>query len=221
MAFTKKTFDYLKDLEGNNDKTWFEANRERYEMHWKSPALDFIAAVSGRMAKLDPALQASPKLNGSLRRINRDARFSKDKSPYNPRLHIVFWSGEHPNRSPGMHFVLSKEGVGYGAGLWGIEPKALQSYRARILDADEGDRLVSALERAAEVGCRMGKPELARMPKGFNAEGPRAELLRYKSFVARTHEKPSPQSRIIGKKAEDWVMQTTEALMPLIRWLNA
>ncbi len=221
MAFTSKTFQFLKDLETNNEKDWFEANRDRYEADWKDAALDFIAGISGRMAALDPPLQAAPKLNGSLRRINRDVRFSKDKTPYAPRLHIVFWAGGHPNRSPGMHFVLSPAGVGYGAGQWGIEPAALTALRQRIVDKADGAALIDALNGAETVGCRMGEPDLARLPKGFDAEGRRAELLRYKGFVARTHDRPAPKSRIIGKNAEDWVMETTEALMPLIRWLSA
>ena len=220
MAFSKHTFEFLADLEANTNKDWFDANRDRYEAHWKAPALDFIAAVSDRMAALDPALRAEPRLNGSLRRINRDVRFSKNKSPYNPRLHMVFWTGEHPNRSPGMHVVLSPDGVGYGGGQWGIEPKALQSLRQRIVDDEDGSDLMAALERATEVGCRMDAPDLARMPKGFAAEGRRAELLRYKGFVARTHERLVPKSKIIGKRAEDWVMETTKALLPLIRWLS-
>ncbi len=221
MAFTNRTFAYLKDLEANNTKDWFEANRARYETDWKAAALDFIAGISGRMAALDPPLIAEPKLNGSLRRINRDVRFSKDKSPYNPRLHLVFWTGGHPNRSPGMHFVLSSNGVGAGAGEWGIEPAALSSLRQRIVDDADGAALIAALERAETVGCRLGEPDLARLPKGFEAEGRRADLLRYKGFVARTHDNPAPKSRIIGQGAEDWVMETTETLMPLIRWLSA
>ena len=132
MAFTKATFDYLSDLQANNSRDWFEANRALYETHWKEAALDFIADLSGRMAKLDPALIGEAKLNKSLRRINRDVRFSKDKSPYSGRLHMVFWRGGHPNRSPGMHFVLHPEGIGYGAGQWGLEPAALKRIRERI-----------------------------------------------------------------------------------------
>ncbi len=221
MTFTNKTFAYLKDLEANNSKEWFEANRARYETDWKAAALDFIAGISGRMTALDPPLIAEPKLNGSLRRINRDVRFSKDKSPYNPRLHLVFWTGGHPNRSPGMHFVLSSHGVGLGAGEWGIEPAALTSIRKRIVDDADGAALIAALERAETIGCRLGEPDLARLPRGFEADGRRADLLRHKGFVARTHDNPAPKSRIIGKGAEDWVMETTETLMPLIRWLTA
>ncbi len=219
MGFSRQTFQFLADLEANNSKDWFEDNRSDYETHWKGAALDFIAGVSGKMAALDPALRAEPKLNGSLRRINRDVRFSKDKSPYNAKLHMVFWVGDHPNRSPGMHIVLNPKGVGYGAGQFGLEPKALAGLRKRIV-GKEGDALIAALDSAKTVGCRMGEPDLARLPKGFEAEGHRAELLRYKSIVARTHDKDAPAKSVIGKNAEDWVMATTEALMPLVRWLH-
>jgi uncharacterized protein (TIGR02453 family) len=221
MSFSNETFAFLQDLEANNTKEWFSANRPRYEDTWKSAALDFISNVADEMADLDPPLKAEARLNGSLRRINRDVRFSKDKSPYNPRLHMIFWAGSHPNRSPGMHIVLQPDGVGYGAGLFGIDPNSLTGIRKRILDVSDGDALLSAIEMAAAVGCTMGDPELARLPKGYAAEGARADLLRHKSFVARTFGIPASKDVIIGPDARNWVLQTTSALMPLIRWLNS
>ena len=219
MGFTGETFAYLADLKANNEKAWFDANRERYEEVWKSAGLSFIAGISERMAALEPPLRAVPKLNGSLRRINRDVRFSKDKSPYNASLHMIFSAGDHPNRSPGVHIVLHPRGVGYGAGHYGIAPDRLAEIRDRIIDKADGDALIAALERAGEVGCRMGEPDLARLPKGYEAEGRRCELLRYKSVVVRTFEGDAPPGVVIGDGAEDWVMETTGTLMPLIRWL--
>ncbi len=218
MSFTKETFAFLSDLKANNTKDWFDANRARYEAHWKEAALDFIADVSGEMAALDPPLRAEPKLNKSLRRINRDVRFSKDKSPYNARLHVIFWAGDHPNRSPGLHVVLQPEGVGYGAGQFGLDPSVLAAIRGRIAGG-EGDGLISALEAAEAVHCRMGEPELARLPKGFVAEGRRAELLRHKAIVARTFEHVDPAEAIMGSGGKDWLLGKAEALMPLVRWL--
>ena len=120
-----------------------------------------------------------------------------------------------------MHFVLSSKGVGLGAGQWGLEPATLKSIRNRIVDEADGAALIEALDQAATLRCRMGEPDLARSPKGFDAHGRRGELLRYKAVVARIHEDPFPKSRIIGAGAEDWVMEATTTLMPLIRWLNA
>lgn len=219
MAFSQDTFRFLTDLEANNSKDWFDAHRADYEAHWKEAALDFIADISSDVAARDPALRAEAKLNKSLRRINRDVRFSKDKSPYAARLHMVFWSGDHPNRSPGVHIVLNSHGVGYGAGQFGLEPAALKRIRERIVSA-EGDALLAAFDAAAAVGCRVGEPDLARLPKGFEAEGPRATLLRYKSFVARTHDEDAPAGSILGDGARDWVLGVTDALLPLVRWLK-
>ena len=219
MPFEDDTFAFLAELEANNSKDWFDANRDRYEAVWKTPALDFIAALSQDMSALSPSLKAEARLNGSLRRINRDVRFSKDKSPYSPRLHLVFWHGSHPNRSPGMHFVLNPQGVGFGAGQWAIEPERLKTLRTRIVD--NASEFIDALDHAASVGCRLGKPDLARGPKGFEATGRAADFLRYKGFVARTHDEDAPRDVLIGPCAAEWVLGQTNALLPLIRWLAA
>ncbi len=220
MSFTKDTFRFLADLEANNSKDWFDAHRDDYEAHWKAPALDLIADLSGPMSRLDPPLKAEPRPNGSLRRINRDVRFSKDKSPYNARLHMIFWAGGHPNRSPAVHIVLHPEGVGYGAGQFGLEPKALAALRRRIA-GPEGDGLIAALDQAASIGCRMGEPDLVRLPKGFEAEGRQADLLRHKSIVARTYDEDAPASVITGTGARTWVLETTDTLLPIVRWLHS
>lgn len=90
-GFTRETFQFLSDLEKDNSRDWFQANRARYENAWKSPALDLIAALAAPMAALSPPLQAEARLNGSLRRINRDVRFSCDKSPYKAPLYPKRW----------------------------------------------------------------------------------------------------------------------------------
>lgn len=220
-AFSPDTFAFLTDLAENNSKTWFDANRERYEAHWKAPALAFIEAVAPRMAALDPPLKAEAKVNGSLRRINRDVRFSKDKSPYGASLHMIFWSGEHPNRSPGMHVVLHPGSVGYGTGLYGLTPAQLARYRDMVVDPVESASLLDALDAAGAAGCTMGDPDLARVPRGYSAEGRAGALLRYKSIVARTHGPGASPEAMIGPDAGDWLMAKTAALLPLMRWLGA
>lgn len=220
MGFSDETFQFLADLEAHNSKDWFDKNRERYEAHWRDASLSFIREIEGKMRALDPSLKAEARLNGSLRRINRDVRFSKDKSPYKPRLHMIFWTEGHPNRSPGMHLVLHPKSVGYGAGQFGLEPKALTAMRDRIADPSDGDALIDALESAAKVGCTLGEPDLARLPRGFEAEGRRADLLRHKALVARTRDHGAPVDVMKGTDAVDWLMGVTEELLPLIRWLR-
>jgi uncharacterized protein (TIGR02453 family) len=220
QMFTEATFAFLRDLAANNARDWFEAHRDRYEAHWKDAGLGFIREIGPRMEALDPPLKAEARLNGSLRRINRDVRFSSDKSPYSANLHMIFWAGVHPNRSPGMHVVLHPHGVGYGTGLYGLSPAQLTRYRDMVVDPVEQKALVAALDGAAAVGCTLGKPDLARLPKGYAGEGRVGELLRHKSLVARTHDRDAPPEAMTGKGATDWVMEQTEGLLPLMRWMS-
>ena len=218
MSFTAETFEFLKSLKANNTREWFEDNRAAYEAHWRAPALAFIEQLAEPMGA--HSLKAEARLNGSLRRINRDTRFSKDKTPYNPSLHMIFWQGSHPNRSPAMHIVLHPDGVGYGAGQFAMTPEELGQARQKIMSDDGCEALVSALASAEAIGCRMGEPDLKRVPKGFDADGQRAEFLRYKGFVARTFDGDASPDAIKGDAGLAWAMAQTEACMPLIRWLS-
>src|SRR5690242_9527174 len=94
QGFPKGTVQFLSALRKNNDKAWFDAHRADYEDCYVEPAKAFVAAIAPRLEKLDPRIQAEPKVNGSILRINRDVRFAKDKSPYKDHLDLWFWSGE-------------------------------------------------------------------------------------------------------------------------------
>ncbi|SPH17826.1 hypothetical protein DEA8626_01353 [Defluviimonas aquaemixtae] len=220
-GFSEETFRFLDELKDNNRRSWFEANRDRYEAHWKAPALAFIEAIAPGMAALEPAMKAEPKINGSLRRINRDVRFSADKSPYEPWLHMIFSPGEHLNKSAGVHVVLTPDGVGYGAGRWAFDGPVLERYRKRLNNSKDRSALIAALEEAARVGCHLDEPHLKRLPKGYDSAPDWDYLLRYKGIVARTMEGRIMPDWIGTEKAVDEVLDRTRALMPLVGWLHA
>lgn len=219
-GFTEETFRFLADLEAHNARDWFEANRDRYEAHWKAPGLAFIEAIRPRLAALDPPLKAEARINASLRRINRDVRFSADKSPYNAALHMIFSAGGAFNKDAGMHLVLNPRGVGYGAGLYGLPPAVLERYRARLCDPADAAAFAAAVDRAGKVGARMGEPDLARPPKGFAAEGKAAAFLRHKSVVVRTFGPGASPDVLTGPNALDWAVETSRAFLPLLGWLR-
>jgi uncharacterized protein (TIGR02453 family) len=218
--FTDETFRFLADLKANNSRDWFEANRDRHEAQWKAPGLAFIEAVRPRLAALQPPLKAEARLSASLRRINRDVRFSADKSPYRATLHMIFSTGGAFNKDAGMHLVLEPDGVGYGAGLYGLSPDLLDRYRSRLMQGDGADTLGRAIDRAAEAGARLGAPDLARQPHGYAAEGRAADLLRHRSIVVRTSGAAAPPSVLTGRDALDWTVRITEAFLPLLDWLR-
>ena len=173
------------------------------------------------MAALNPPLKAEARLNGSLRRINRDVRFSRDKSPYHSMMHLIFWSGIHPNRSPGMHFVLDHDGFGYGAGVYGLETERLSAIRARIMDKGDRAKLQSANTRARGVSCDFDPPDLKRLPKGYEADGDWEHLLRRKAFVMRAQISQPAPDWMFSEDCVDRIMDITRELMPLLRWLVA
>ena len=156
-GFPRETIAFLTDLGANNEKAWFEAHRAGYERCFVDPALALVEALAPVAATLTPPHKAEARLNGSLRRIHRDVRFSKDKTPYNPQIHLIFWTGSHPNRSAGIHLVLGPQGLGYGAGHWAFEPDALARYRAALGDPEKRHALEDALRKAAAVGCTLGE----------------------------------------------------------------
>ena len=220
-GFTQETLAFLSDLDANNDRDWFQANKARYQEHVVAPALAVIDGLQPYMAQLSPPHRAEARLNGSFRRLNRDVRFSKDKRPYAARIHLIFWTGEHPNRSPGVHFVLGADSFGYGCGNWVVDADQLAAYRQAVVGAG-GAALEEALVQAASVGCRLGEADLKKLPKGIDASMPRAELTRYKGLVARTFEEDGPHPVPAQLLTGDWrgyLEQLAGQLAPLNAWL--
>lgn len=220
QGFSKESVAYLQELRANNSKVWFEANRGDYDTLYLQPALDLISTIAPVAEALDPPHKAVAKVNKSLRRVNRDTRFSKDKTPYNTSIHIVFWTGDHPNRSAGTHLLLAHDRFGYGAGHWAFEGEGLERYRAAVSDTDARADLQTALEAAHTVGCVIGEPALKKVPRGYDGEGAAADLLRRKGIVAMTRHQEGFDERIFGPDAVPYLTDILQALAPLNRWIH-
>jgi uncharacterized protein (TIGR02453 family) len=93
-GFPPATLRFLGDLAENNTKAWFDEHRADYESNWVAPAKAFVSAAGEALTDLAPRIEAQPRVNGSIFRVNRDTRFSKDKSPYKDHLDFWFWEGE-------------------------------------------------------------------------------------------------------------------------------
>lgn len=185
--FPEVTCRFLADLKDNNDRTWFEDNRDRYEAEWLAPAQSYLAAMSEAMANLSPPHKTAAKVNGSIRRIYRDTRFSKDKTPFDPKLHMVFWTGAHPNRSPAIHLVLHSDRAGCGAGQFAFSKDELNRYLQRVSDDPAwADALVTSVEAMREHGCILTEETLKRFPRGLSVLDRHETLVKRKGLVVRT-----------------------------------
>ncbi|MEO1110513.1 MAG: DUF2461 domain-containing protein [Pseudomonadota bacterium] len=188
MGFPQTTCTFLADLARNNDRDWFAANKERYESDWLNPAIEFVSALSDRMASLHPPHKAEARVNGSIRRLQRDTRFSKDKTPYDPKLHLVFWTGDHPNRSPAIHIVLHPDSLGLGAGQFGMTSAELHRYRKTVAtDVEARNRLVDVVGRFRAHECYLTEETLKRVPKDFDIPTDQETLLKRKGIVVRSN----------------------------------
>jgi uncharacterized protein (TIGR02453 family) len=106
-GFPEETVTFLSDLAKNNKKTWFDAHKNDYERFLVWPARAFTEAIGERLITVVPGIIAEPRINGSIFRIYRDTRFSKDKTPYKTHLGIFCWDGSGPKMEcPGFYFHL-------------------------------------------------------------------------------------------------------------------
>jgi uncharacterized protein (TIGR02453 family) len=105
-GFPPEGLAFLAGLAEHNEKAWFDAHRAEYERGLLEPARDFVDAIGPELEAVHPGIHADPRVNGSIMRINRDTRFSKDKRPYKTHLDLWFWEGEGPSRMrPGFGFA--------------------------------------------------------------------------------------------------------------------
>lgn len=219
-GFDKGIFSYLSELENNNNKQWFDDNRDRYEQVYLAPAMTFVGAMEACVAALDPPHKGVAKINGSIRRINRDVRFSKDKSPYHARLHLIFWSGDHPSRSPAIHLLLTPRGFGYGTGQWALGPEQLECYRQAISTTKSRRTFLDAVAKAGEVGCQLGPPALKTVPRGYDKDAEWSELLKHKAIVARTSVDIAVPEQLLQASAISFCTDLFGRLAPLNRWIT-
>ena len=107
-GFGPKTKKFLRELGRNNDKAWFDAHRSDYEAHYLEPAKAFVEAAGPKLEKIAPNVVCEPRANGSIFRVNRDIRFSKDRTPYKDHIDLWFWEGQRKTAISGF-FLASTE----------------------------------------------------------------------------------------------------------------
>ncbi len=184
-GFPKGLVSFLNELAKHNNRTWFEANRERYERDVREPALEYITAMAGPLKKISPHFTAIPKkVGGSLMRIHRDVRFSKDKKPYKTNLGIQFRHAAGKDvHAPGFYFHVDPHDVFLGAGIWHPESEPLR----RIRDAIDEDPAAWKRAKSNKLFAAMFElsgDTLRRPPQGFSADHPLIVDLKRKDFIA-------------------------------------
>lgn len=215
--FTNKTFKFLKELENNNNRTWFNDNKQRYEDLVRTPSLRFIEDMGEVLPSLSPRFTAIPKkVGGSLMRVYRDTRFAKDKTPYKINVGINFRHQAAKDVHAPCYFVhLSNEQCFVGLGIWRPESKTLRKIRECI---DENPRAWLAAKNDQKFAeyYRLGGDALINAPRGYAKDHPLIDDLKRKSFTALHDMKKSEMT------SSDLIEKTIDQLSiasPFMRYL--
>ena len=167
-GFSRDTITFFLDLRFHNSKSFMDANRDRYRVEAREPFCSFIEALGPRLQALIPDLEIRPAK--CLSRINRDTRFSRDKSPYRDHLWVAFrQSGVSKDGMPFYWIEIRPEGVSWGVGLWGENTEVMETLRRKIEADPRGiERLFALVD---EAGCVMEGPEWKKRVPPAGIEG--------------------------------------------------
>ncbi len=182
--FSKQTFAFLSALAQNNDREWFAQHQQEYEDFVRTPALDFISSMSDEIPAISRHFLAQPKkVGGSLMRVQRDTRFSKDKIPYKTNIGIQFRHEVGKDvHAPGYYLHIAPGECFVGIGLWHPEADALFKIREAI--AQKGDEWLAARDdRAFRKHYSLEGEVLANAPRGFAKDHPLVNDLKRKDFI--------------------------------------
>ncbi len=177
-------FVFLRELRENNNRSWFEENKSRYEQNVKEPLLQFIADFGAHLPEISSNYTAVPKATGgSMFRIYRDVRFSKDKSPYKTAAAMQFRhvAGKDVH-TPGFYLHLEPGSVFAGCGIWHPESKVAGKIREAITAKPNAWSAAVESEAFRKV-FRLEGESLKRPPRGFDADHPLIEDLKRKDFI--------------------------------------
>lgn len=193
-----RSIEFLKTLTANNERDWFNANKDRYEAEVRGPALDFINSMGSVVEGLSDHFTAVPtKVGGSLMRVYRDTRFGRDKTPYKTNIGIQFRHEQGKDiHAPGYYVHIAPDECFLGAGIWHPEPAALKAIRERIQSKPEQwQDGTAALSKGRQWA--LSGDSLKRAPKGIDPDHSMIEDLRRKDFIAISRFDPD---QIVSKR---------------------
>jgi uncharacterized protein (TIGR02453 family) len=208
------TLDFLRDLRNNNERTWFNANKKRYEQA-RAAFESIVSEVIGRFDGIDDL--GGITAGDAMFRINRDVRFSPDKSPYKTAMGALL--GTEGRKSTGRSYYLQIQPDGgslLAGGLYAAMPDQLAAMRQAIAaDARPLQEILAAPDFVKYFKTMDGE-QVKTTPKGYSKDHPAIDLLRYKQFMA-TH--PLTDEQVTGGDLVDHVLDVYRAMKPFVTYL--
>jgi len=213
--FTPEYNRFFKELAANNNKEWFDANKKRYESAVKKPFEAFVGEVIARIAKVDPRIRIEPK--EAIFRINRDIRFSNDKTPYKlNRSALVSPAGRRDHNAPGIYFQLGADSVGFYGGAYQPEKDELQRLRERIMDEPKKFKALYQDKAFKKLLGEVQGEKNKILPAEFREAAAKEPLLYNKQLY---YGADLPAKTVVDPKLADILMDHYHAMRPMSQFL--
>lgn len=218
FSFPAETFQFLEGIAAHNEKAWFDANRALYERGYIEAGKAFVSEMGPRLRAISPEVQFDPRVNGSIGRVNRDIRFSKDKRPYKDHLGLWFWHGDKKGwQQPGFWFGVTAKSVQLGVGLYGFDKPMLDEYRQSVIHPRSGKALLAAVAAVKSKGPYKIEGKTRKLlPKGFTTDPDRLDFLLYEGLYTSI-ELPTDVAR--GPGFIDVCVEHYANTWPIAKWL--
>ena len=195
-GFSAETVFFLKNLKENNNREWFLARKKDFSKKVLQPAAIFVSEMGEMLRKISPGVQADPKVNRSICRINRDTRFANVEEPYRTYLGIWFWDGIRKTKdSPGYYFELRPEQLYLSAGIQVFSRKAQHLFRKAVVDSKSGAELVKIINKIKEnPDYRINEAYYKNIPEGYLVEDEeQKEIIRFNNLLVNTEMAIPPE----------------------------
>lgn len=215
-GFPKETVQFLRGLQKNNNRAWFEKHRGEYDEFYTPVAKAFVSELGAALKKISPHVNYEPRVGGSMFRIHRDIRFSKDKTPYKPHMDMWFWEGVVKSmETTGFFFRLTGTHVIRGAGIHCFSKEGRSRFLEAV-DSEQGPKLARAVAKLEHNGFVVGGEKLKRVPRDYDPDHKLGELLKHKGLhVSKEalHSSDLHSKKFIVECAKDY-----KAVWPVSRW---
>ena len=219
-GFKEDALKFLDEIKDNNTKVWFEDNRHRWEELILEPNKAYVEEMGEHLIALAPFIRAEPKVAGSLFRIYRDTRFSKDKTPIKTKIGIMFWQGTaHRMQCPCFYMQYKAQEVYIATGIRVFKTELLKQYREYIKDEKNAKKLHEILEDLKQKGITIGETHYKRVPAGFDKDSKYAYLSQYNGLFV--HKIFKPNKTFLSSRIINYNFKFYDSTIELFNWLDS
>ena len=215
-GFPAEALQFFRGLARNNNREWFLPRKPLFEEKVKEPMRQLVDALNLALHDFAPEYETDP--DKAIFRIYRDIRFSKDKKPYKEEIAAAFRRRGAAHHQGGYYFAISHKGVAVGGGMYMPDPAHLLAIRERIAERHEEFRHILAARNVRKLLGDLEGETLSRVPRGFPADHPAADLLRYKYYILY---KELPPSLATSPKLYAAIVERFRGIVPFLQFLTA